>query len=255
MLELTQIKQGIIDHYRELFASHNNMQYSDIQQDIEQAINTISFKIEIAPSILHLSDDVYKDITIHKVINLWKYLYQHYIDESSNSSINISHSVRLSIKSYIDKHHLLTDKRNTMMIRTKLTKKMDNIHESITQKNENENTLNPNNPNPDYPKKMVLAPVESTASSSSRSGSGSMGEYEQNMKSVELQRGNTEVTKSKLEWHNTIMELIGAFDCAAKEVYTLLETDSWGRFKVSTEFKTWKQQCFDQPQKRKFTLS
>ena len=127
-MELTQIKQGIIDHYRELFASHNNMQYSDIQQDIELAINTISFKIEIAPSILHLSDDVYKDITIDKVINLWKYLYQHYIEESSNSSINISHSVRLSIKSHIHKHHLLTDKRNTILMTTKLTANNDIDH-------------------------------------------------------------------------------------------------------------------------------
>ena len=49
------------------------------------------------------------------------------------------------------------------------------------------------------------------------------------------------------------MELITAFDCAAKEVYTLLETDSWGRFKHTTEFKLWKQQCFDQP--RKFTIN
>ena len=79
MAELTQIKQAIILHYRELFASHNNKQYSDIQTDIESAINLMSFKIEIAPQILHLSDDVYKNITIDKVIHLWKYLYINYI--------------------------------------------------------------------------------------------------------------------------------------------------------------------------------
>eukprot|EP01084_Bolivina_argentea_P184165 317680_1 len=234
LLELTQIKTAIISHYRELFASHNSKQYSFIQQDIEKAIDAMSYKINIAPQILKLSENVYKNVTIDKVINLWKYLYNQYIDISANSSINISHAVRMTILSQLNKHNLLASNYNIMI----------NINDVSKTKSE----LNI----PSAVTNMHNIPSVSTLRldvSEQASEDGSVNNSKDN--SVQVSMGSY-----KLESHAIIMELITAFDLAAKEIHTLLETDSWQRFKITNEFKLWKLQFFDQAEKKRtFTIT
>ena len=198
LLELTQIKAAIISHYRELFATNHSRNYSEIQEGIERAIESITYKIEIAPQILSLSDNVYREISIDKAIQLWYYLYEQYVDLESDSPINISHTVRTEIEECLKKYDCGFVAINT------------------------------SNNNKQMPKTLKLPLPQHQPPSVSISES-----------------ANTNALDYKLESHHIIMELINSFDHAAREVYNLLASDPWLRFKTTDEFQTWKLQFFD----------
>merc|ERR1712129_606484 len=47
---------------------------------------------------------------------------------------------------------------------------------------------------------------------------------------------NTSALDGKLASHNIIMQLINSFDLAAREVYNLLSSDPWQRFRFTKNF-------------------
>eukprot|EP00485_Elphidium_margaritaceum_P001547 CAMPEP_0202687394 /NCGR_PEP_ID=MMETSP1385-20130828/3080_1 /ASSEMBLY_ACC=CAM_ASM_000861 /TAXON_ID=933848 /ORGANISM="Elphidium margaritaceum" /LENGTH=409 /DNA_ID=CAMNT_0049342177 /DNA_START=570 /DNA_END=1799 /DNA_ORIENTATION=+ len=234
LLELTQIKRSIIKHYHALFSSVHGRRLSDLQEGFERGLDSMTFKLDIHPNILQLSDDVSKNITLAKVVDLWTYLYEQYITESALSAINISYEVRVAIWTQINKKKEFIEQIIERQNRSHMNLQLNVTHAvAVSASQSSANLSGSSTPVPQ---------ISGTPNVSNSSDSGSL-----NM----LGRFGT-----KKEWHALIMQLMISFDRAAKEVYHSLENDSWLRFKSSEAYRQWKEQIFDPAhQTRKFTIA
>ena len=185
--------------------------------------------VHISPDIINLAQ-LQHSLQFIDCIKLLQYLYDHYIDEQSMISVNISGGVRRKIVKAFTKHNLMENTNGTSKNNSKPKTRKDILPLVIIHDDYNEQimtTITSKTPSDDNDKKeipnkdMQLSPVSSSASPSADSST---------LYTVD---------------HNIsilITDIMQGFEYATTELYGLLYRDSWPRFRNTAQYIQFQQE-------------
>ena len=195
ILEYRQLKQLIIEHHEDLIQDINERKQFTEKMTKKQNLHDQDF--EISEEILKI-EALETNLTMIECIKSLQYLYDHYIDEDSLITVNISGILRRKIVRVFGKYHLIQNNNNNKK-KAKTRKQilpLVVIH-SYTAKDD-----------------IIGKDDEKSATSTSSPGNNA------------LDRNISDM----------LSEILEIFEEAAADLFLLLYKDSWPRFKKTPEF-------------------
>ena len=225
LLEYSQFRELVIQNHSDLI--EDTQQRAKFLQVLKQQREKQHFMVpSIAHDILNC-DKLNRSLQIVDCIKLFQYLFDHYIDEDSVTTVNISGTVRKRIIKACTKHNLVSKQKSKAKTRRQV--QMIVIHDAFQHSNDNKDG-------------SQLQMMEES-SSSKRFGMSRILSLERNKIDIDIEFPNTTSAQSlsgNAIDHNVcvlITEIMHAFEMAQTELYQLLYRDSWPRFKRTTPYK------------------